>query len=84
MLLPPRIADAASHYSLLLPPSPRQVDKMPRTASLLLWIYFVLSQVVLLNLLVAIMGDTWQQIRENSDDEWKYLKVSMSPFGIQS
>lgn len=57
---------------------------MPRTASLLLWIYFVLSQVVLLNLLVAIMGDTWQQIRENSDDEWKYLKVSMRPFGIQS
>ena len=42
----------------------------------LLWVYFMLSQIVLLNLLVAIMGDTWQQIRENADDEWKYLKVN--------
>ena len=49
---------------------------MPRTATLLLWVYFVVAQVVLLNLLVAIMGDTWQQIRENADDEWKYLKVN--------
>ncbi|KAL1522796.1 hypothetical protein AB1Y20_017767 [Prymnesium parvum] len=53
-----------------------EVDTMPRTATILLWVYFMLSQVVLLNLLVAIMGDTWQQIRENADDEWKYLKVN--------
>ena len=53
-----------------------QVVTMPRMATGLLWVYFMLSQIVLLNLLVAIMGDTWQQIRENADDEWKYLKVN--------
>ena len=47
----------------------------PRLVALLLWVYFMLSQVVLLNLLVAIMGDTWQQISQHADDEWKMLKV---------
>ena len=54
----------------------REVVEMPALVALLLWVYFMLSQVVLLNLLVAIMGDTWQQIRENADNEWKYLKIN--------
>ena len=48
---------------------------IPRPLSALLWVYFLLSQVVLLNLLVAIMGDTWQRVKESADEEWKYLLV---------
>lgn len=48
---------------------------IPRPLSALLWVYFLLSQVVLLNLLVAIMGDTWQRVKESADEEWKFLLV---------
>ena len=30
---------------------------------------------VLINLLVAIMGDTWQLVKESADEEWKFLLV---------
>ena len=49
---------------------------MPQPLGPLLWIYFMISQVVLLNLLVAIMGETWEKIKENADDEWKLLTVN--------
>ena len=62
-----------------------------RPLSLMLWVYFLLSQVhatgcmchvhvhqvVLLNLLVAIMGDTWQRVKESADEEWKFLLVQV-------
>jgi hypothetical protein len=44
-------------------------------AGIVLWIYFMLSQVVLLNLLVAIMGDTWGEVKESADVEWRFLFV---------
>ena len=47
----------------------------PRPLSCTLWVYFLLSQVVLLNLLVAIMGDTWQRVKDSADEEWKFLLV---------
>jgi len=53
-----------------------EVDAMPRMATLVLWIYFMFSQIVLLNLLVAIMGDTWNTISENADVEWKFFRVN--------
>ena len=30
---------------------------------------------VLLNLLIAIMGDTWQRVKDSADEEWKFLLV---------
>ena len=30
---------------------------------------------VLLNLLIAIMGDTWQSVKESADEKWKFLLV---------
>ena len=36
---------------------------------------FCYALVVLLNLLVAIMGDTWQRVKESADEEWKFLMV---------
>ena len=47
----------------------------PRPLSVALWVYFLLSQVVLLNLLIAIMGDTWQRVKDSADEEWKFLLV---------
>ena len=38
-------------------------------------VFRLFLQVVLLNLLVAIMGETWEKIKENADDEWKLLMV---------
>jgi len=49
----------------------------PRPLSLAMWLYFLISQVVLLNLLVAIMGDTWQRVKDSADVEWKYLLVQV-------
>ena len=43
---------------------------------LLLWLYFLLSQVVLLNLLIAVMSDTWGSVKEHADEEWKFLSVA--------
>ena len=41
----------------------------------MLWVYFMVSQVVLVNLLVAIMGDTWSSVKESADVEWRFLFV---------
>jgi len=37
----------------------------------MLWLYIVVSNVVLVNLLIAMMGDTYARVKENSDAEWK-------------
>ena len=49
--------------------------EFPVSLSITFWVYFMLSQVVLLNLLIAIMGDTWQRVKDSADEEWKFLLV---------
>jgi len=39
---------------------------------LLLLSYLVLSQVLLINLLIAMMADTYGDVRDNADKEWKF------------
>ena len=34
-----------------------------------------LGKFLLLNLLVAIMGDTWQDVKDQADVEWKFVTV---------
>jgi len=50
-------------------------NKMPNLVAVFLWVYFMLSQVVLVNLLVAIMGDTYQAVKDKADEEWKHLMM---------
>jgi len=40
----------------------------------LIAIYTMISQVMLVNLLIAMMGDTYATLKENSDIEWKYYR----------
>ena len=47
-----------------------------RVSLLLLWAYFLLAQVVLLNLLIAMMSDTWSSVKDHADEEWKFLSVA--------
>ena len=47
-----------------------------RVSLLLLWLYFLVAQVVLLNLLIAMMSDTWSSVKEHADEEWKFLSVA--------
>ena len=42
----------------------------------LLGAYVVLSQILLANLLIAIMTDSYSDIRENSDIEWKFNRFA--------
>mmetsp|Transcript_9943 Transcript_9943/g.28938 ORF Transcript_9943/g.28938 Transcript_9943/m.28938 type:complete len:1510 (+) Transcript_9943:1910-6439(+) len=41
----------------------------------LLWIFSFTTQVVLVNLLIAMMSETYEKIKENADNEWKYSRV---------
>ena len=43
---------------------------------LLMGAYVVLSQILLANLLVALMTDSYSEIRENSDREWKFNRFA--------
>ncbi|KAL1527371.1 hypothetical protein AB1Y20_016041 [Prymnesium parvum] len=45
----------------------------PGTA--LLWSYTFVSQVLMVNLLIAMMTETYQNIKQNADDEWKFRRV---------
>lgn len=50
-------------------------DQPPWTISLFklaFGIYMLVSVVVLINLLIAMMSDTYQRIQAQSDIEWKY------------
>ena len=42
---------------------------------LLLGTYLVISQIVLVNLLIAMMGDTYGTIKERADEEWKFGRM---------
>lgn len=43
----------------------------------LLSIYALISQVMLVNLLIAMMGDTYSNVSENSMEEWKFYRLEM-------
>jgi hypothetical protein len=43
----------------------------PTMGQPMLWLYVVISNVVLVNLLIAMMGDTYGKISEKADQEWK-------------
>jgi len=49
------------------------MDKTP-TGVVFLAVYAFIVQVMLVNLLIAMMGDTYSSVRENSDVEWKYFR----------
>ena len=42
----------------------------------LLWMYVMVSNVLLVNLLIAMMGDTFSRIKENADMEWKFARLA--------
>ena len=73
------------------PPSPLETY----VGMSLLSVYVLLSQVLLANLLIAIMTDSYSDIRENADKEWKFNRFAFlnqfstsdvlpSPFNILS
>ena len=41
----------------------------------MLWLYLVISNVVLVNLLIAMMGYTFSEVKEQADREWKFGRV---------
>lgn len=42
----------------------------------LLWMYTFVSQVVLINLLIAMMTETYESVKGNADNEWRFVRVS--------
>jgi len=47
----------------------------PQVGQVMLWSYLVVSNIVLVNLLIAMMGDTYGVIKENADEEWKFGRL---------
>lgn len=43
----------------------------------LLAIYALIAQVMLVNLLIAMMGDTYSKVSENSMEEWKFYRLEL-------
>merc|ERR550514_453838 len=41
-----------------------------------LWMYVLVSSVLLVNLLIAMMSDTYSKIKDNADVEWKFGRVN--------
>lgn len=50
-------------------------DWNPNVGQLMLWSYLVVSNIVLVNLLIAMMGDTYGTIKEKADEEWKFGRL---------
>jgi ADP-ribose pyrophosphatase len=46
-----------------------------RLGPCLLWIFSFTTQVVLVNLLIAMMSETYENIKQDADNEWKYSRV---------
>ena len=45
--------------------------------SVVIWAYNFFSQVLLVNLLIAMMSETYSRIKRNADDEWKFKRVAV-------
>jgi len=43
----------------------------------LVWLYTFIVQIVLVNLLIAMMTETYQRIQEDADNVWKFQRVSL-------
>jgi len=43
----------------------------------LISVYSLISQVMLVNLLIAMMGDTYSNVKANSDKEWKFYRYGL-------
>lgn len=52
------------------------MDKAPFGIALLA-IYALLAQIMLVNLLIAMMGDTYSNVSENSATEWKFYRLAL-------
>jgi len=48
-----------------------------RLGVIVILIYSLITQVMLVNLLIAMMGDTYSNVKENSDKEWKFYRYSL-------
>jgi len=48
-----------------------------RFGVLVILLYSLITQVMLVNLLIAMMGDTYSAVKENSDKEWKFYRYSL-------
>jgi len=48
-----------------------------RVGVILVLAYSLITQVMLVNLLIAMMGDTYSSVKENSDKEWKFYRYSL-------
>jgi len=47
----------------------------PNVGSILLYAYVVVAQIILVNLLIAMMGDTFGVIKARADEEWKFGRL---------
>ena len=48
----------------------------PSVGQAMLWLYVLVSNVILVNLLIAMMGHTFGVIKERADEEWKYGRLA--------
>jgi len=42
--------------------------------TILVSVYAIIAQIMLVNLLIAMMGDTFNNVNENADKEWKFSR----------
>jgi hypothetical protein len=47
----------------------------PSVGKTMMWIYLLIAQVILVNLLIAMMGNTFSEVKEHADREWKYGRL---------
>lgn len=50
-------------------------DWNPQIGTTMLWLYVIVSNVILVNLLIAMMGHTFGEIKERADEEWKFGRL---------
>ncbi|KOO31412.1 transient receptor potential cation channel subfamily m member 2 [Chrysochromulina tobinii] len=77
--------DADEPYEALVSPvwgmlGELNIERVDQTSGKLglsvLWVYALISNVLLVNLLIAMMGDTYGRVKEAADVEWKFGRVS--------
>jgi len=60
-----------------LPPMSRNPWWSTPLAKAVLGVYLVITVVMLINLLIAMMSDTYQEIEGQSDTEWKFGRARL-------
>ena len=50
-------------------------DWNPSIGKVMLWLYLVVSNVMLINLLIAMMGYTFSEVKDQADREWKFGRL---------